>query len=276
LLRVSPDGAKLDVVATGFRAPNGIGCGPDGQLTTGDNEGTWTPVCKINWIKPGGFQGVVPLAHRDPPPTDYDRPLCWLPKRVDNSGGSQVWVTSDQWGPWKDRMLHLSYGTCSVLGVLREEVSAAHVPSALQPRPASVQQGGVVRFPLSFQSGIMRARFHPVDGQLYVAGLRGWQTTGVKNGAFQRVRYTGAPVRMPIGLRTTKKGVRLDFTCTLDPASASDPQNWSVEVWNYLWSGPTVPRSCRPSRRRINRAIAARTVKRSFPRRRWRRKNTTL
>ena len=236
LMRVSHDGAKLDVVATGFRAPNGIGCGPDGQLTTGDNEGTWTPACKINWIKPGGFYGVVPLAHRDPPPTDYDRPLCWMPKRVDNSSGSQVWVTSDKWGPWKDQLLHLSYGTCSVLGVLREEVSGANVPSALSPRPATVQQGGVVRFPLNFQSGIMRARFNPADGQLYVAGLRGWQTTGVKNGAFQRVRYTGAPVRMPIGLHATKRGVRLDFACALDPASANDPQNWNVEVWNYVWS----------------------------------------
>ena len=72
--------------------------------------------------------------------------------------------------------------------------------------------------------------------QLYVAGLRGWQTTGVKYGAFLRVRFTGAPVRMPTGLHATKKGVRLDFACALDPASANDPQNWNVEVWNYLWS----------------------------------------
>ena len=97
-------------------------------------------------------------------------------------------------------------------------------------------QGGVTRFPVNFQSGIMRARFNPTDGQLYVAGLRGWQTTGVKNGAFQRVRYTGAPVRMPIELRATTKGLRLTFTCKLDPATATDPQNWNVEVWNYLWS----------------------------------------
>jgi hypothetical protein len=82
----------------------------------------------------------------------------------------------------------------------------------------------------------MRARFNPTDGQLYVGGLRGWQTTGVKNGAFQRVRYTGAPVRMPIGLHATKRGVRLDFTTALDPATAGDAQNWNVEVWNYLWS----------------------------------------
>jgi len=223
LLRVSPDGRKLDVVATGFRAPNGIGVGPRGEMTSGDNEGTWTPACKINWIKPGGFYGVVPLAHRDPPPTDYDRPLCWLPKRVDNSGGGQVWVTSDKWGPWKDQLLHLSYGTCSLFGVMREEVGGT-------------TQGGVTRFPVSFQSGTMRARFNPADGQLYIAGLRGWQTTGVKNGALQRVRYTGAPVRMPVGLQATKRGVRIDFTCALDAASASDPQSWNIEVWNYLWS----------------------------------------
>jgi hypothetical protein len=242
LLRVSPDGAKLEVVATGFRAPNGIGCGPRGELTSGDNEGTWTPVCKLNWIKPGGFYGVVPLAHRDPPPTDYDRPLCWLPKRVDNSGGGQVWVTSDKWGPWKDQLLHLSYGTCSVFGVLKEAVRnlSVSVPPGFDPAeiPATlpIVQGGVTRFPLTFQSGIMRARFNPVDGQLYVGGLRGWQTTGVKNGTLQRVRYTGAPVRMPIGLHATKRGVKLDFTCALDPATAGDPQNWNVEVWNYIWS----------------------------------------
>ena len=238
MFRVSPDGKKFEVVATGLRAPNGLGCGPHGELTSGDNEGTWTPACKINWITPGGFYGVVPLAHRTPAPTGYDRPLCWLPKRVDNSGGGQVWVTSDKWGPWKDQLLHLSYGTCSLFGVMKEEVPAPANPrlSTLNSQLSTFCQGGVTRFPVNFQSGTMRARFNPVDGQLYVCGLRGWQTTGVKNGAFQRVRYTGAPVRMPIGLHATKRGVRLDFTCELDAASASDAQNWNIEVWNYIWS----------------------------------------
>ena len=255
LFRVSPDGKIFEVVATGFRAPNGLGCGPHGELTSGDNEGTWTPACKINWIKPGGFYGVVPLAHRTPAPTDYDRPLCWLPKRVDNSGGGQVWVTpGERWGPWGGKLLHLSYGQSSLYGVLAEEVKTRMAGAPPPPPPSggtaleigmregfinydqSVHQGGVVKFPLQFQSGIMRARFNPKDGQLYVAGLRGWQTNGLKNGAFQRVRYTGAPVRMPIGLHATKRGVRLDFTCALDAVSAGDVQNWNVEVWNYLWS----------------------------------------
>jgi hypothetical protein len=122
--------------------------------------------------------------------------------------------------------------------VLKEEVASENVPSARSFQPATIMQGGVTRFPVNFQSGIMRARFNPKDGQLYAAGLRGWQTTAVKNGCFQRVRYQpSAPVRMPIGLHATKRGVRLDFACELDAASASDVQNWNVEVWNYIWSG---------------------------------------
>ena len=37
----------------------------------------------------------------------------------------------------------------------------------------------------------MRARFNAADGQLYVCGLKGWQTRATKDGIFQRVRYTG-------------------------------------------------------------------------------------
>jgi hypothetical protein len=51
------------------------------------------------------------------------------------------------------------------------------------------------------------------------------------------VRYTGAPTRMPVSISARKGGVELKFTCALDTQRAADPENWSVEVWNYLWSG---------------------------------------
>lgn len=227
LFKVTPDGTTLSVVATGFRAPNGLGLSPTGQLTSGDNEGTWTPVCRLNWIKPGGFYGVPPLAHRQAEPTDYDRPLCWMPKDVDNSSGGQVWVTSDQWGPWKGRLLHLSYGMCSLYGVLPQEVEFRGQPQ---------MQGGLTRFNVNFDSGAMRARFNPKDGQLYVVGLRGWQTTAVKNGCLQRVRYTGEKVRTPLDLKVSAGRVEVRFGEPLDAAVAKDPGSWNVEIWNYLWS----------------------------------------
>ncbi len=227
LFKVTPDGSTMSVVATGFRAPNGLGISPTGQLTSGDNEGTWTPVCRLNWIKPGGFYGVPPLAHRQAEPTDYDRPLCWMPKDVDNSSGGQVWVTSNQWGPWKGRLLHLSYGMCSLYGVLPQEVEFRGQPQ---------MQGGLTRFNVNFDSGVMRARFNPKDGQLYVVGLRGWQTTAVKNGCLQRVRYTGEKVRTPLDLKVSEGRVEVRFGEPLDASVAKDPGSWNLEIWNYLWS----------------------------------------
>ena len=232
LLKVSPDGRDLSVVATGLRAPNGIGVGPEGQLTTGENEGTWEPRCKINWVKPGGFYGVVDLAHRSPPPETYDPPLCWLPKEVDNSGGAQVWLNSDRWGVLKDRLLHLSYGTCSLYLTLPQKVG-------------ELRQGGVVRLPVRFMSGTMRARIQPTTGHLYVAGMKGWQTSGVAPGCLERVRLTGAPVLLPLEMAVAKGRMKLRFSVELDKELAEDIESYSVGVWDYVWSrsygSPEVP-----------------------------------
>jgi hypothetical protein len=230
ILKVSADGQKLEVFATGFRANNGIGVGPNGEVTSGDNEGTWVPVCPLHWVKPGSFNGVVDGGHRElksskgkPDPAEQPRPICWMPKNVDNSGGGQVWVTSDAWGPFKGELLHMSYGTSSLFKVLKEEVNGQ-------------MQGGVVRFPVKFTSSAMRARFNSKDGQLYLSGLRGWQSNAAKEGGFDRVRYTGAPVCMPTGLNVTTKGVKITFTNPLDAERAGSADSYSVEVWNYKWT----------------------------------------
>jgi hypothetical protein len=51
------------------------------------------------------------------------------------------------------------------------------------------------------------------------------------------VRYTGKPVRMPIRAHATQTGVEVDFTTELEAASATDPGNFAVELWNYHYSG---------------------------------------
>jgi hypothetical protein len=231
ILKVSPDGSKLDVFATGFRANNGIGVGPNGEVTSGDNEGTWVPACPIHWVKPGSFNGVVDGAHRalkstaaKPDPSEHPKPLCWMPKNVDNSSGGQVWVTSDAWGPFKGDLLHLSYGTSSLFKVLKEEVNGQ-------------VQGGVVRFPLRLSSSAMRARFNTMDGQLYLSGLRGWQSNAAREGGLDRVRYTGAPVLMPTALNASTREMKITFTGPLDRETATNVESYLVEVWNYKWTG---------------------------------------
>jgi len=256
MLKVSKDGSKLEVYATGLRAPNGSGMGPNDELTVSDNQGHWMPASKLNLVKPGGFYGMTPAAHREltlrrngtnltvdpslpevrarlkiapydgeaPIPVDYDQPIVWLPMNMDNSSGGQVWVTSDRWGPLQNHLLFTSYGRGTLFHVLLDEIDG-------------VTQAAMVKFPLKFQTGLMRGRCNPKDGQIYVCGLRGWQTDGSKDGGFYRVRYTGAPVHTPARFQPMQDGLRLEFTGELDPASAADPANYALEQWNYLYTG---------------------------------------
>ncbi len=225
LLKVSADGKKCEVVCNGLRAPNGMGIGPNDEISVADNEGRWTPSSRVNLIKRGGFYGNVFTGFTTKPRTNYDNPLFWIPhnNNIDNSSGGQVWVTSDKWGPLKGHMLHASYGTCSLWEVMQENVEGT-------------MQAGVVKFPLKFESGIMRGRFSPFDGQLYLCGLVVWQSNGGKEGAFHRVRYTGKNVSMPAELHVKPNGMEITFASTLDEKTAADPENYSVEVWNYQWT----------------------------------------
>jgi len=242
IIRVSADGKKMVRYASGLRAPNGMCVGPDGRVTCGDNEGTFVPRCPIHWVDEGDFLGVVDSAEnfakmkttptvgqrtggrkRHLESSEAPKPLAWLPKDVDNSGGGQAWVTSDKWGPLKGEMLHMSYGRSSLYLVLKE-------------KQGNQMQGGVVKFPLRFTSSTMRARFNPADGQLYVTGLRGWQTNAAKMGGFDRVRYTGNPLTMPIGLKTNSKGVEITFAQPLDKNIAGDADSYSVTAADIRWT----------------------------------------
>jgi len=95
-------------------------------------------------------------------------------------------------------------------------------------------QGGAVKLDLpAATTGIMRGRFNPADGQLYVCGLFGWAGDRTQPGALYRVRYTGEPLRMPIELHATKTGVAITFTDPLNADEAADVSSYGVSRWNY-------------------------------------------
>ena len=108
LLKISKDGRTLEVYATGLRAPNGMGMGPNDEVSFADNQGHWMPACRLNIVKKGGFYGMMQTAHRNPPPKTHDKPVCWLPMNIDNSSGGQVWVSGGKWGPLEGNMLPTS------------------------------------------------------------------------------------------------------------------------------------------------------------------------
>lgn len=239
ILKVSPDGKKLERIAWGLRAPGGLGLGPNGELTTGENEGSYLPRCKITWSRRAdlgraddiSFHGVVPAVWEDRKfvrtlpgaPTDYERPLCWLPYYVDNSSGSQFWVPEDSsWKTHAGNMIHLSYGKSSVYRVLIDEVDGQ-------------VQGGVYRLPIELTTAVMRGRFHPASGHLYLIGFRGWQTNG--GTGLHRVRLVAEEKPVPVALRAHDNGLVMEFSAALDPEIATDPRRYSISKWDYVW-GP--------------------------------------
>jgi hypothetical protein len=256
LFKISKDGSKSEIYATGFRAPNGMAVGPHNEITVSDNQGHWMPASKLNWIEKGGFYGMTPAAHRElklfrdgtnfvanpsdpkarakfgfkgwdagsPQPEGYDEPICWLPMNMDNSSGGQVWAVSDKWGPLNGKLLFMSYGKCTLFEVMLDEIEG-------------VRQAAMVQFPFKFTSGIMRGRVNPIDGQVYLCGLKGWQTSATHDGGFYRVRYSGEAVHMPASFHASEGGVQIGFTSALKKETAIDPGSYSVERWNYKWTG---------------------------------------
>ncbi len=222
VIRVSADGSGMDLIASGFRQPFGMGISPEGLVTVSQQEGTWVPQTPVHMIDPenrkGSFYGYQPAQFRteDPYPRElgYEPPILWLPRNIDNSGGGQVWVDSDNWGLPRGQMLHLSYGRGTFNKIMYETVDGD-------------RQGAVV--PLGRVGARPRVgRFHPEDGHLYVAGL--------SPEGFERIRYTGETLYLPESVHAHENGLRIRFTQALDPEAAGDVSNFNVHRWNYRWN----------------------------------------
>jgi putative heme-binding domain-containing protein len=224
LLRVSRDGSSTEIVATGFRAANGVCIEPDGTFWVTDQEGHWNPKNRINHVRPGGFYGNMFGYHdvTDSSDAAMDPPAVWITNAFDRSPAELLRVTSPRWEPLTGGLLELSYGEGRIHLVLTEPVAG---------RPGLVQ-GGMVRLPLAdLPTGIMRGRFHPDDGQLYACGLYAWAGNRTRPGGFYRVRRTAAPLVMPVRLHAETGTIVLTFSSPLDRDSARRPTAWRVSTW---------------------------------------------
>jgi len=226
LLRVSRDGSKTDILATGFRAANGVCLNPDGSFLVTDQEGFWNPKNRINWVtlNPDGgpkFYGNMFGYHdvTDSSDAAMEPPLCWITNQFDRSPGELLWIDSPSWRAFEGGLLNLSYGTGKVFLVLQEEVQG-------------VRQGGMIELPIpTFPTGVMRGRFSPVDHDLWLCGMFAWAGDATQPGGLYRMRATDRPMNLPIQLQATTAGLYLTFAETLDPQSIS-PAQVAIKSWD--------------------------------------------
>jgi hypothetical protein len=124
--------------------------------------------------------------------------LIYLPRGVDNSPGSRVFLDEPRFGPLGKAIVGTSFGTGGWYALLREVVDGT-------PQAALLPQAGL------FDSGACRIAVQPLDGQLFVAGLDGWGDYAVADGCLHRIRFTGKEMTRVIGWRAHRNGIRLDF-----------------------------------------------------------------
>ncbi|MBZ5859358.1 DUF6797 domain-containing protein [Flavihumibacter profundi] len=248
LIKVSPDGKKWESIATGFRVNNGVTITPDDRIFVSDNQGNWEPANKINLIEKGAYYGYVPNltgGNEWSPdgrkftkdevtddvispdivkvPDSFHQPVIWLPQEFDNSPGGGVW-SDKSWGPLGNQFIHTSYGTGWIYYFLTQKVD-------------DITQGAMVALPFQLDAGIQRAAVNPVDKQVYVTGLTGWDDAqALKYGVLSRVRYKGGEGHLIKDAQVVHGGIKLTFNFRLDGTDAKNLSNYAISQWNYKWT----------------------------------------
>lgn len=231
VIQVDPDGKHSRVVATGFRATNGITNTPDGRLFMSDQEGTWNPENKIIEIHPDaqnpkffGFTlGYHHLGEKAADDDSVTHPFVWVHRDVDRSPSQILFADSKRWGPMNQKILSLSYGTGSIYHILTDEVNG-------------VKQGAVVAIDMQDHgrnhvlTGLMRGKFNSKDGQLYTCGLADWASSRTTAEGIYRVRYTGKASYTPVALKNYQNGILLEFSAPLKGINSkqSSLRHWPI------------------------------------------------
>ncbi len=233
LIRVRPDNGGMEVVATGFRNPDGLGVGPDNTILVPSSEGDWVPASSLSLVRPRVIHFGDGFPRKGPPPhfgfegpkagQDMSLPFVQLPRGLDNSAGAPVFVRDARMGAIDGHWVHLSFG-------------AGTAGLVLEDRNREIPQGAFTPLPGEFASGSHRGRVNPSDGRLYVAGMNGWGSYTPADGSFQRIRPTGQPARLPVGYQTYEDGVVVTFSEPIDPSWAADPAHHLAQAWNYRYS----------------------------------------
>ena len=223
VLRISADGRRATVLGYGLRQPQlGVNV-RTGLVTASDQQGHYIPTTPLHIIKDRQFYGFLSdKLPREVYPAPIADPLTWIPHATNASAMGQVWLFGARMGPLNDTMVHIGFNRPELFRVMLNERSA-------KPQAAVVSITRAIDYP-PLNGGV-----NPADGQLYIAGFQilGWGTTAERLTGFGRVRYTGGLVTLPREVVPMDKGVLVRFETAVDPAKASNPDNYSLTSWHY-------------------------------------------
>lgn len=221
-LRVSTADWTFEPIAHGYRSPNGIGFGVDGEIFTSDNEGEWVPTNKVMHVPEGeyrffGHRGLLDesQAHLKEQP-----PVVWLPhNEIGNSPTQPLLFEVGPYGPQHMVLGDIHHGGLKRIFV--EKVDGEY-------------QGAIFRFTQGLDAGINRMAWGP-DGHLYLAGLGGkgdFSHEGQCCG-LQRFAYNGQPVFEMRAVRAKANGMEIAFSEPLRAGDGLYTSDYEVQQYGY-------------------------------------------
>ncbi len=244
VFRVQPDRydpnnpqANIEFLTGGSRTPNGLTVGPEGEIFVADNQGSWLPANKLNWVRKGVFfghrnstdvirpeypNGGVPALYQDQEPV---HPTLYLPQNeVANSPSEGVLIPD---GPFKGQ-------------ILLADVTYSGLRRCYLEKVGGQWQGSVMRSSQGLRSGGNRLIWGP-DGALYYGGIGaggnwGWadpETGKIVQFGLQKLIPTGGTTFEIAYMKLADGGFEIGFTEPVDKAWLGNARNYAVEQWHY-------------------------------------------
>jgi hypothetical protein len=245
-MRHFPDG-RSEPMCSGLRSPAGVAIHASGDIFYTENQGPWNGTTSLKHLRPHGFMGhpignswysLAPnMGPRPAGPTnsedsryylDADRipelvlPAVIFPYKKMGQCATAIMpdISGGKFGPWADQMFVADYTLSLVMRADLEKVNGAW-------------QGACFPFRQGLSTGIIGGTLTP-QGQIFAGGSkRGWPVRGPASHALQRLDWSG---QLPCEVQTmhaSPDGFDLRFTSPVDPASASDPDNYTLETCTH-------------------------------------------
>ena len=222
-LKVKKSDWSFEPVAHGYKAPNGIGFGVDGEIFTTDNEGHMVPTNKLMHVPEKGypFFGNDEVLHQlHLPVPAMKQPVLWMPESELSNFPSQP-VAFNMGAFTEGQMVFGDVHHGGLHRVFVEKVNGEY-------------QGSIFRFTQGLEAGINRLAWGR-DGNLYMAGLGAGGDFGHHGQCcgLQRLSYNGKTTLDIVSVKAKANGMEISFTEPLRAGDGLYTSDYSVQQFWY-------------------------------------------
>ncbi len=220
LIRISLEDGSVDYVASGFRTPNGIALGANGDIWVNDNQGDWLPASKLMHVEEGKFYGSRAVPFEGVMNAKETPPAVWMPQdQIGNSPTEPIWLEE---GPFAGQLL---FGDVYQGGIQRASVEKVD----------GAWQGAIMRFTGGLSAGVNRIQQGP-DGKLYIGEIGNpgnWGEIGKQWHGLETLEFNGDVTFELFAVRATPTGFQIELTAPLADATVLKPSDLTVRQWFY-------------------------------------------